>query len=641
MTDLLKPAGWTKAQLARWLDDYRLDYDQTSLMRGLGTEAFDLPGCPICHAVQPTVFLWNGNPTYKCACRKSFSDLEVSICWDAAVLECGGSRTKAGVEFATLELAAQACKAIGVRVPVDGQLKGRLAVVKNNGTVTIEVEKGKADGRPKGWNGTDKKTRWTYIASHEAPESTEDGESAVLPSLVDFAKSCELFHTPAGECFATVDVQDHRETYRIKSPDFRKWLNYKFYQKTGGAPSSKAMAEAINAIEAIASFEGDKHEDFCRLGRHGDKLYLDLCNDEWEVVEIDRDGWRVMPCPSHIKFRRAKGQLALPHPEPGDINELRPLVNVTDESWVLLVASLVASLRYPGPYFITLILAGHGGAKTTVLKFMRSLFDPNTAAVRSPPSDEHSLFLAAMNGLLICLDNISLLKEWLLDSLCRVSTGGGFGVREHYTQTDEHLCAVMRPTMVTAIAEFSAREDFLSRCLVIRCPMIPKGSHKPESEIFAEFETARPRVLGALLTAASTAIRNLPHTQPEQLPRMADAFRWVVAAETGLGWEPGTFARHYLQCEHELDLAILEQPVAIALKRLLDETGKFEGPTTQLFTSLQECADSQLLSDQLWPRTVKALGAAMKRLTVTLAKNGISVSQGSNRHWIITPERTA
>ena len=466
------------------------------------------------------------------------------------------------------------------------------------------------------------------------PDEPKGSESDAKSLLIGFATAGELFHTSAGETFATVQVKDHRETYRIKSAEFRRWLNYQYYQLTGSAPSSKTLAEAVNAIEAIANYDGAQHEVFCRLGKCGEKLYLDLSNDKWEVVEIDAAGWRVVPCPAHVKFRRAKGQLALPYPVAGDINELRPFVNVTDESWPLLVGSLVAALRFPGPYFITLILAVHGAAKTTGMKFMRSLVDPNDAAVRTPPRDEHSLFLAAMNGLYVCLDNVSVLQEWLLDALCRVSTGGGLGVREHYSQSDEHICTVMRPSMLSTIVELTNREDFLSRCIVIRCPTIPKGARKPESELLAEFERVRPRVLGALLTAASAAIRNLPNVNPEELPRMADAFRWVVAAETGLGWEPGTFAAHYLKCEQELDQAIMEHPVAIALRRLLDKDKEFIGTSSELSDALNKHADSQLLSDQQWPRTLKALGGVLQRLSETLAKNNISIIH-KNRTWRI------
>ena len=46
------------------------------------------------------------------------------------------------------------------------------------------------------------------------------------------------------------------------------------------------------------------------------KTYLDLGNDNWEVVEISADGWRVITNPP-IKFQQPKGLLPLPTPQQG------------------------------------------------------------------------------------------------------------------------------------------------------------------------------------------------------------------------------------------------------------------------------------------------------------------------------------
>ena len=37
--------------------------------------------------------------------------------------------------------------------------------------------------------------------------------------------------------------------------------------------------------------------------------------------------------------------------------------------------------------------------------------------------------IAANNGWVVALDNISYLPPWLSDALCRLSTGGGFATR--------------------------------------------------------------------------------------------------------------------------------------------------------------------------------------------------------------------
>jgi hypothetical protein len=470
-------------------------------------------------------------------------------------------------------------------------------------------------------------------------KATKDKAPSASKLLINYAKDGELFHTPGGEAFATVPVADHRETYRVRSSAFKLWLNHRFYQRTGGAPTSKVISEALGVIESIALFEGGQHEVNCRLGRRGDTLYLDLCNDKWEVVEIDASGYRVVPCPAEMKFRRARGQLTLPYPapdaKPEDMDELRRFVNVSDASWPLLVGGLVSSLRLPGPYFILLFRSEHGAAKTTTMKLCRGVIDPNEAAVRTNPKDDHSLLLAALNGLFVSVDNASNLPEWLLDGLCRMATGGGFGTRAHYEQNEEYIASAMRPTMLSTIVDLTRREDFLSRCLVIDCPAITKQTRKDEQTLLADFESVKPRILGALLHGVSTAIRNLPNTRPEELPRMADAFRFCLAAEPAFSWEPGTFAKRFADCESDIDNAILEHPVAVALMALMAGKQEWCGTTHELLDELSKYANATLWNDKLWPTNATAMGKALQRLQATLPTCGI-IATHKRRTWRLT-----
>ena len=59
-----------------------------------------------------------------------------------------------------------------------------------------------------------------------------------------------------------------------------------------------------------------------------------------------------------------------------------------------------------------------------------------------------------------------------------------------------------------------------------------------------KFESARPRILGALLDAAVRGLQRLPTVRLTSLPRMADFALWATAYETAL-WPTGTFARAY------------------------------------------------------------------------------------------------
>src|SRR4029078_10881964 len=125
-----------------------------------------------------------------------------------------------------------------------------------------------------------------------------------------------LFHTAAGDGFADADVSGHPETHKMRSKAFNSWLNHQYYLTKKGAPNSDAMQSALNVLEARAHFEGVEREGHLRVVEHAGKVYVDLADPQWRVVEIGADGWRIVSSPP-VRFRRTQGMLPLPEPERG------------------------------------------------------------------------------------------------------------------------------------------------------------------------------------------------------------------------------------------------------------------------------------------------------------------------------------
>jgi hypothetical protein len=258
--------------------------------------------------------------------------------------------------------------------------------------------------------------------------------------LIRLAQSAELFHAPDGTGFADLDINGHRETWPIRSKGFRRWLARQFFEATKGAPSSEAMQSALNVIEAKAHFDAPERIVHVRVGGLDDRLYLDLRDETWRAVEIDATGWRVIDNPP-VRFRRAAGMQALPTPLPGgSVETLRAFLNVkSDADFVLVVAWALACLRNRGPYPVIVLSGEQGSAKSTFSAILRALLDPNTAPLRALPREDRDLFIAASNGHVLAFDNVSGLPGWISDTLCRLATGGGFAVRQLYTDQDEVL----------------------------------------------------------------------------------------------------------------------------------------------------------------------------------------------------------
>jgi len=111
------------------------------------------------------------------------------------------------------------------------------------------------------------------------------------------------------------------------------------------------------------------------------------------------------------------------------------------------------------------------------------------------------------------------------------------------------------------------RSDLADRLVIVRLEVIPNGERRPEAELRAAFEAARPRLLGALLDAVSHGLMQLPHTRLNRLPRMADYALWVRACETAI-WQAGMHMAAYEENRADAVEVVLEaDPIAMALRR--------------------------------------------------------------------------
>src|SRR2546421_641341 len=270
------------------------------------------------------------------------------------------------------------------------------------------------------------------VASNTASGKKDSDSQA--KRLVKLASDADLFHTPGGEPYADVPVGDHWETWHLRSRGLRYWLIRRFYEAERQPPSAQALADALGVLGARAQFDGPESPVYVRVGADAGRLYLDLADAAWRAVEITTDGWRVVAEPA-VHFRRARGMLPLPAPQAGGtLAVLRDVVNVaTDQDFALLLAFLVSAMRPTGPFPILLLQGEQGSAKSTTARLLRSLIDPSSAPLQSQPREERDLAIAASNSWLLAFDNVSDLKPWISDDLCRLATGGGVRTAAPYT----------------------------------------------------------------------------------------------------------------------------------------------------------------------------------------------------------------
>jgi len=499
--------------------------------------------------------------------------------------------------------------------------------------VTVAAERGRfvqqlCESRP-GIDPADVETELLRIVG-AVERRRKHGRPSQATQLIELAADAELFHAPGddGECYGTVPVEDHRETWPLKGRGFRKWLRQRFWSQFGKAPNSQALHDAVGVLEGKALFDGPELPVFVRLAEHAGAIWIDLGDASHRAVEITTSGWRLVADPA-VRFRRPRGMLPLPRPaDGGSVQMLRAFVNVTaDDDWMLVVGWLVAALRTVGPYPVLVVSGEQGSCKSSLCRVLRSLVDPNSASLRSEPREPRDLMIAATNGWVLAFDNLAHVPIWLSDAICRLATGGGFATRELYTDAEEILFDAQRPVVINGIEELATRSDLLDRAICLTLPTMPESGRRTEAVLWSEFEQIRPQVLGALCNAVSEALRSLPTVKLETVPRMADFATWVTAAEPALGWAPGTFLAAYTENREGANALALESSrLWPAVCGLMDMRGQWTGTAAELLTELEDHhTDERTRKRRDWPKTPRGASADLRRLAPNLRATGIDV----------------
>jgi hypothetical protein len=331
-----------------------------------------------------------------------------------------------------------------------------------------------------------------------------------------------------------------------------------------------------------------------------------------------------------------------PMPTPvsgGSVETLRSFLNVqSDADFVLVVAWALACLRNRGPYPVLVLSGEQGSAKSTFSGILRALLDPNTAPLRALPRENRDLFIAASNGHVLAFDNVSGLPDWISDTLCRLATGGGFAVRQHYSDQDEVLFDAARPVILNGIEDIVARPDLADRAVFLTLEPIPEERRRPEQELWAAFEAERPRILGVLLDAVAKGLAMLSQTRLDKLPRMADFALWVTACETAL-WPAGTFSSAYCGNRDDAVEGVIEaDPIAAAVRAVMAARTEWKGTASELLGALAEVAGERVARSKSWPDSPRALAGRLRRAATFLRKIGIEITysrEGRARNRII------
>jgi hypothetical protein len=445
--------------------------------------------------------------------------------------------------------------------------------------------------------------------------------------LVNLASEIELFVSQDNEPYATISVKEHKENWALDSTNFKEWLGRKFYTTYGSVVGEYALKDALSSLSGIAKYEGKKHDVFLRRADYNGDLYLDLCNDNWNVVRITKNGWNVASdCP--VKFRRTAAMKPLPTPVTGgSITELDKFLNIHGKDLILTKAWLLTTLQTGIPYPILVFSSQQKSGKSTSAKVLCELIDPNVAALVGKPKSEEDLFVSVSNRLMVAFDNVSFIDENFSDALCRISTGGAYVKRKLHSDSNEIILKAKNPILLNGIEDLTTRSDLLDRSIVINLPTLKEKAD--EAKFWTDFEEAKPRILGALLDAVCEVLRNFSDVNLTGCDiRMMDFAKVGVAVEKVLGLADGGFVEICNQNYKDSNkIAFENNPVANVLIELVNKRGELKGTATSLFSQMYGEVDEMTRRNPAFPKSAQSFSNALSRLTPNLEIEGIEINR--------------
>lgn len=458
-----------------------------------------------------------------------------------------------------------------------------------------------------------------------AASSAGEGDTTVSARVVDIAlERYRLGRTPRHEPFA-VPFDGPRVMRGLSDTgptSLKVELAREYWRQEHRAASSSSLTDALNVLKGMA-MEEEPEVVHVRVGGHGAGVVLDLGRDDGSVAIVTPDGWEISSA-SPVLFRRTELIGPLPLPERGgSIEGLKDLINVSEDSFPLVIGFLVAALLPEIGHPIALLGGEKGTGKSFSLELIASVIDPGPAVRRTPPGNIEDWALGASGSWVVPVDNVSRIPEWWSDALCRTATGDGLIRRLLYTSEQLSVLSFRRAVLLSSIDAGVLRGDLGDRLLLIDCERRPKRWRKGESKLRRQFGEAHPGVLGALLDLLARVLEVLPGVEVPELERMAEFHRVLVAIDQVLGT---TSARTYVGQRRRVAEEVADGDAVVeAVRALAVRDLEWSGTASEMLDRI-----APTTPPKNWPKNPRGLSGRLRHASPVLAELGVEVTPPSD-----------
>ena len=441
----------------------------------------------------------------------------------------------------------------------------------------------------------------------------------------------------------------------IRSSRYKEYLSERMYSIFGKTPGAGALKSAQITLSGIARRQNIIFSLYNRVAPdpNGNGFWIDLHTDDWRVIHVTEEGWEIKdrtPIPMFRRFNQ--GPLTIPIKTKNAKESVKKLLkhhNLESDVDKLiymcaLISFFVPEIEHPG----LSVSGSHGSGKTMFFELSKKIVDP---IARNPKGEtismsdkEDNLTLQLYQSHFPCFDNVSSLKGWQSNLLCRSITGGVIIKRKLWTDGEVVMFQLRQCLGLDGINVPARKSDLMDRLILFKLERFKKN--KSKAQIFVDFEKDRAEILGGILTVLSNAIKIKKTIKIDNHQRLADFHEWGCAIAVALGYSVEEFNEAYdikvnKQNEESLSSSLVATTLLDYLKNYVKEkidevqydnedavqTFTIEKTATELFREVTEFANEKKIrtSKGYWPTDASQFSRKLNEVLPNLEKVGIII----------------
>jgi len=476
------------------------------------------------------------------------------------------------------------------------------------------------------------------VESKESKKEDEKQSHLIINYIIE---NCELF-IYNGEPYAVIPVKNHKENHPISSATFKGWLCLTAWRKIlGKIPASNSITEASACLDGLIREQNNKKDLSNRTARDShDNYWLDMTDDKWRAIKLNKEGWSIVDEPPTLFRRYAEHQISMvePNREGGDIKLIEKYLNIHDKEYVILIYAVLITSILEGISVPCLAVHGpQGSSKTTIFRLLRSIVDPSCLGVIDFNDAKQQIIQTLDHNKINFFDNLSGIKRSISDLLAKVITGSGFTQRKLYQNDEDYVRRMKRVIGLNGINMVATMPDLLERSVVIETALIDEKDRKTDSDIDDSFNHDLPNIVGGLLNLAVDTLNYLSRVEKNNLPRMADYALHGEAMAISMGYEAGYFLSVYNRNIAETNRVGIEanQVADVLLTFIRQYPGSvWSGTVKDLLSNITELEyETTSISEvrnKYWPKNASEMGRKLREIEPILRKEGLLISYERN-----------